>query len=95
MASPPPEIAVPVREEEDMQLEEGDAFDIPSKNASYDRLRRWRVCHPHFLSHCCFWFKFLLGIIVFWGAKLGWNCRTLEGKKKSVKTTMYIMVYFT
>nr|XP_051200553.1 calcium-transporting ATPase 5, plasma membrane-type-like [Lolium perenne] len=42
MASPPPEIAVPVREEEDMQLEEGDSFDIASKNASYDRLRRWR-----------------------------------------------------
>ncbi|KAM0892047.1 hypothetical protein ACQ4PT_026020 [Festuca glaucescens] len=43
MASPPPEIAVPVgEEEEDMQVDEGDAFDIPSKNASHDRLRRWR-----------------------------------------------------
>ncbi|KAM0910634.1 hypothetical protein ACQ4PT_014020 [Festuca glaucescens] len=42
MASPLPEIAVPVGEEEDRQVEEGDAFDIPSKNASYDRLHRWR-----------------------------------------------------
>jgi hypothetical protein len=53
MASPPPEIAVPVGEE-DREVEEGDAFDIPSKNASYDRLRRWRVCLSSLVPNCCF-----------------------------------------
>jgi hypothetical protein len=50
-SSPPPEIGAPaaaVAEEELEQAVEGaeegeDAFDIPSKNASHDRLRRWRV----------------------------------------------------
>ncbi|XP_025803535.1 calcium-transporting ATPase 5, plasma membrane-type-like isoform X3 [Panicum hallii] len=49
-SSPPPEIGAPaaaVAEEELEQAVEGaeegeDAFDIPSKNASHDRLRRWR-----------------------------------------------------
>lgn len=43
--SPPPEIG-----DEDQEVEVGaegeeeeNAFDIPSKNASHDRLRRWRV----------------------------------------------------
>ena len=52
-SSPPPETGAPVAavaasEEELEQAVEGaeeeeDAFDIPSKNASHDRLRRWRV----------------------------------------------------
>ncbi|KAF7059627.1 hypothetical protein CFC21_066503 [Triticum aestivum] len=43
MASPPPEVAVPV-DEEDRETEGEDicAFDIPGKNAPRDRLRRWR-----------------------------------------------------
>ncbi|KAF8694900.1 hypothetical protein HU200_038003 [Digitaria exilis] len=51
-SSPPPKIGAPVAaaaaaEEEELQAVEGaeeeeDAFDIPSKNASHDRLRRWR-----------------------------------------------------
>jgi len=52
--SPPPETGAPpvaaaaTAEEELEQAVEGaeeeeDAFDIPSKNASHDRLRRWRV----------------------------------------------------
>nr|CAB3453848.1 unnamed protein product [Digitaria exilis] len=52
-SSPPPKIGAPVAaaaaaEEEELQAVEGaeeeeDAFDIPSKNASHDRLRRWRA----------------------------------------------------
>ncbi|KAG8047861.1 hypothetical protein GUJ93_ZPchr0008g12694 [Zizania palustris] len=43
--SPPPEIRSPERDwAEEAELEEkfDDAFDIPHKNASHDRLRRWR-----------------------------------------------------
>jgi len=48
-SSPPPETGAPVAavaasEEELEQAVEGeDAFEIPSKNASHDRLRQWRV----------------------------------------------------
>lgn len=46
-SSPPPEIGAPVAEaavaEEEQAVEGEDAFHIPSKNASHDRLRRWRV----------------------------------------------------
>ncbi|RLN33836.1 calcium-transporting ATPase 8, plasma membrane-type-like [Panicum miliaceum] len=49
-SSPPPETGAAVAEEEEEELEQAvegaeegeDAFDIPSKNASHDRLRRWR-----------------------------------------------------
>ncbi|RCV12332.1 hypothetical protein SETIT_2G260700v2 [Setaria italica] len=45
-SSPPPEIGAPVAEaavaEEEQAVEGEDAFHIPSKNASHDRLRRWR-----------------------------------------------------
>ena len=48
--SPPPETGAPpvaaaaTAEEELEQAVEGeDAFEIPSKNASHDRLRQWRV----------------------------------------------------
>lgn len=47
-SSPPaPEIRSPELDgAEDTDVEEkfDDAFDIPHKNASHDRLRRWRVC---------------------------------------------------
>jgi hypothetical protein len=65
MASPPPEIAVPVGEE-DREVEEGDAFDIPSKNASYDRLRRWRVCHLRWFLTVASDSIFCWGLIIFW-----------------------------
>ena len=42
--SPPP------AHEEEQVLEGEDAFEIPSKNASHDHLRRWRVRRLHYYS---------------------------------------------